>query len=78
MYNYKIILNDGPVTRIRGTIPLLVQFPELAPIVDRYNSDGILNLCLETDKGYLDIIGKWRPADDDPPKSNQKQTKLFE
>ena len=78
MYNYKIILNDGPVTRIRGTILLLVQFPELAPIIDRYNSDGILNLCLETDKGYFDIIGKWWPADDDPVKSKQKQTKLFE
>jgi len=78
MYNYKIILNDGPVTRIRGTIPLLVQFPELAPIVDRYQSDGILRLSLETPKGYLDICGKWRPAEDDPVPSKQKQTKLFE
>jgi hypothetical protein len=78
MYNYKIILDDGPVTRIRGTIPLLIQFPEFAPILDRYKSAGILNLCLETPKGYFSIVGKWQPADDDPVKSTQKQTKLFE
>jgi hypothetical protein len=78
MYNYKIILNDGPVTRIRGTIPLLIQFPELTPILDRYKSAGILNLCLETSKGYLNITGKWQPGGLSEEKPVQKQTKLFE
>ena len=77
MYNYKIILNDGPVTRIRGTIPLLVQFPELAPILDRYESDGVLTLCLSTKIGYFEIIGKWRPEEEVTSPPRQIQTQLF-